>query len=50
MSNDISTPLTKMKNKKDGRRGYCGWKLEKITSASPKVYGEFINDRKKRGK
>lgn len=49
MSKDISTPLTKERNKKEGRHGYAWWKMEKITVISPKTYGEFLNKRK-RGK
>lgn len=47
MSNDISTPYTKMKNKKDGRRGYFLWKKEKET-ISPKEYGMFLSERRRK--
>lgn len=50
MSNDISTMYTKDENKKAGRRGYVGWQSEKETSIRPSDYGEYILQRKKRGK
>ena len=50
MSNDISTMYTKDKNNKAGRRGYVGWKSEKETFIRPLDYGDYILQRKKRGK
>lgn len=47
MSKDISTKYTKTKNKEDGRRGYRGWKQEKITVISPKEYGMFLQRKRK---
>lgn len=42
MSKDISTEYTKEKNEKCGRKGYCGFKREKVTVISPKEYGIFL--------
>ena len=50
MSNDISTMYTKDQNQKTGRRGYVGWKSEKETSIRPSDYGDYILQRRKRGK
>ena len=47
MSKDISTPYTKERNEKCGRKGYSGFKREKETIISPKDYGMFL--RKVRG-
>lgn len=35
MGKDISTMYTKDKNIKAGRRGWTGWKSEKVTAISP---------------
>lgn len=48
MSNDISTMYTKQENEKAGRKGYCGFKREKVTAISPKDYGMFLQERRKR--
>lgn len=48
MSNDISTPYTKYCNKAEGRKGYLAFKSEKETVISPKQYGMFIANRKRR--
>lgn len=48
MSNDISTPFTRLKNTERGRSGYIMYKQEKVTVISPKDYGEFIQNRRKR--
>ena len=48
MSKDISTLYTREQNKKNGRKGYCMAKTEKITDISPKDYGMFLQG--KRGK
>ena len=48
MSNDISTPLTRQKNLSEGRKGWYDWKNEKENSISPKDYGQFVLNRKKR--
>lgn len=50
MSNDISTMYTKDKNMKSGRKGYFNWKSEKETSISPASYGNYILQKRKRGK
>lgn len=50
MGNDISTMYTKDKNQKTGRKGYCMWKREKQTSIRPSDYGDYILQRRKRGK
>lgn len=54
MSNDISTEYTKSKNKEEGRRGYLMWKRKKETviifSTSPKNYGMFLQEKKRRKK
>lgn len=50
MSNDISTMYTKDKNQKTGRKGYYMWEREKETSISPSDYGDYILQRRKRGK
>lgn len=50
MSKDISTMYSKEREKSCGRRGYVGWKAEKETSISPKNYGQFILNRKRRKK
>lgn len=46
MSKDISTEYTKEKNEKCGRKGYCGFKREKVTVISPKEYGMFLQKRR----
>ena len=48
MSNDISSEYTKMKNNNDGRKGYVFWKCEKEDIISPKDYGLFKINKKKR--
>lgn len=48
MSNDISTPYTKKRNQEEGRKGYCGFKYEKVTVISPKNYGMFLQEKRKR--
>lgn len=50
MSNDISTMYTKDENMKSGRKGYGLWRYEKETVISPKAYGDFVKQRRKRGK
>ena len=50
MSNDISTMYTKNENQKAGRKGYCMWKREKQMSIRPSDYGDYILQRRKRGK
>lgn len=45
MSNDISTMYTKDRNQKAGRR--C---REKETCIAPAAYGDYILQRRKRGK
>lgn len=50
MSNDISTMYTKDRNMKSGRKGYCLWKDEKLYAISPASYGDFVTQRRKRGK
>lgn len=50
MSNDISSVYTRDKNKKAGRRGYCGWKREKEDAIRPCDYGDYILQRRKRRK
>ena len=48
MSNDISTLYTRNLSKTSGRRGYGDWKRSKDTIISPKAYGSFIQERKKK--
>ena len=48
MSKDISTPYTKQQNKKCGRKGYCGFKREKVADITPKNYREFLWERKRK--
>lgn len=48
MSNDISTPYTKNRNKAEGRTSYYRFKREKEIVISPKHYGIFIANRKRR--
>ena len=50
MSNDISTMYTKDQNMKSGRKGYYMWKNEKEDSIRPSDYGDYILQRRKRGK
>ena len=50
MSYDIFTMYTKDRNKKAGRRGYSLWKHEKYTAITPADYGDYILQRRKRGK
>ena len=50
MSKDISTMYTKDRNMKTGRKGYCLWKDEKLYAISPASYGDFVTQRRKRGK
>ena len=48
MSNDISTPYTKKQNQEKGRKGYFLYKREKETVISPKDYGMFLQERRRR--
>ena len=48
MSHDISTVYTRNLNKTSGRRGYGDWKRSKDTIISPKAYGGFIQERKRK--
>lgn len=50
MSNDISTMYTKDRNMKSGRKGYGLWQDEKETAIAPAAYGDFVMQRRKRGK
>lgn len=50
MSNDISTIYTKDRNMKSGRKGYGLWRDEKEAAISPAAYGDFVTQRRKRGK
>lgn len=50
MSNDISTMYTKSKNMKAGRKGYFRWQDEKEKAIRPSDYGDYILQRRKRGK
>ena len=50
MSNDISTMYTKSKNQKTGRKGYFRWRDEKEKAIRPSDYGDYILQRRKRGK
>lgn len=50
MSNDISTMYTKDRNMKTGRKGYGLWQYEKETAIAPAAYGDFVTQRRKRGK
>lgn len=50
MSQDISTTYTKEQNKSCGRKGYCGFKREKLTVISPRDYGMFLEKWKRKGK
>lgn len=50
MSNDISTMYTKDRNMKTGRKGYGFWKGEKLDAISPASYGDYVIQRRKRGK
>lgn len=50
MSNDISTIYTKDRNMKSGRKGYGLWQDEKETAIAPAAYGDFVMQRRKRGK
>ena len=50
MSNDISTMYTKSKNMKAGRKGYFRWQDEKEKAIRPCDYGDYILQRRKRGK
>ena len=50
MSNDISTMYTKSKNQKAGRKGYFRWQDEKEKAIRPSDYGDYISQRRKRGK
>lgn len=50
MSNDISTMYTKDRNMKSGRKGYGLWRDEKEAAISPAAYGDFVTQRRKRGK
>lgn len=50
MSNDISTMYTKDRNMKSGRKGYGLWQDEKETAIAPAAYGDFVIQRRKRGK
>ena len=48
MSKDISTQYTKQQNRECGRKGYYRFKREKENVISPKDYGMFIQNRKRR--
>lgn len=50
MSNDISTMYSKEQQQKNGRKGYGAWRSEKETVISPRHYGMFIQDKKRRKK
>lgn len=54
MSNDISTMFTKEWNKKNGRRGWVGWKAKREKNITPDRYGEYVlnhrRGRKKNGR
>lgn len=51
MSYDISTMYTRNLNKTAGRRGWVGWIIgSKETEISPRAYGGFIQEKRKRGK
>ena len=50
MSNDISTQYTKEQNKICGRFRYYNATHEKIVNISPKNYGIFVVNKKKRRK
>ena len=50
MSNDISTMYTKDRNMKAGRNGWFHIKNEKETAIRPSDYGDYILQRRKRGK
>lgn len=50
MSNDISTMYTKDRNMKTGRKGYGLWRDEKETVIAPAAYGDFVTQRRNRGK
>ena len=50
MSDDISTPLTRQRNKTEGRHGWVGWQADKDRKISPRDYGEFVSKKRKRGK
>ena len=47
MGKDITTMLTRERNKKCGRKGYAMWKLEKVNIISPKNYGEYLQKKKR---
>lgn len=49
MGLDISTQYTKEQNKKCGRNGYCMAHREKCTVISPRDYGMFIQEKRKKG-
>lgn len=49
MGFDISTMWTRESNKKNGRRGYLGWKDERDTIISPKNYGGYILEHHRKG-
>ena len=50
MRNDISTMYTKSKNQKTGRKGHFHWMDEKEKAIRPCDYGDYILQRRKRGK
>lgn len=50
MGNDISTMYTKDRNKKAGRIYMGGWKYFKEDIISPAAYGDYILQKRKRGK
>ena len=50
MSNDISTPLTKQRNKAEGRHGWVEWKADKDRKINPRDYGEFISKKRRKKK
>ena len=43
---DIFTMYSKEQNKKAGRRGYSGWKSEKVDIIRPADYGRYLREKK----
>lgn len=43
---DIFTMYSKEQNKTAGRRGYSGWKFEKVDIIRPADYGRYLRERK----
>ena len=50
MSVDISSQYTRERNKKCGRRGYVLWKREKENEISPRDYGMFLQNKRRKRK